>query len=298
MFGCGDDWTEDAIWLQLWLDRCRDGVWGCENVWTDVIWLQGWLDRCLRLWKCLNRCHLVTGMTGQVFEVVQMFEQLSFGYTYRDDWTGVWGCGNDWTDVIWLKWWLERGCLRCGNDDWKEGVWGVAMIEQMLFGVMMIGQVSEVVVVVEQMSFGCSDDWIEGVWGCGILAVIERMSFCCNDWTMGMAKIEHAVVTVDGADWTQNKVWVWQWLNRGCHLAAMMIQKRPCVYPVAVTEWRWLKNGCFGTSKIEHRPGVLSVAMIEQRCYLAAMMVDHRVCVGCGNGWAEDVIWIYVSDWS
>ena len=37
------------------------------------------------------------------------------------------------------------------------------MIEQMLFGVMMIGQVSEVVVVVEQMSFGCSDDWLEGV---------------------------------------------------------------------------------------------------------------------------------------
>lgn len=38
------------------------------------------------------------------------------------------------------------------------------MIEQM-FGVMMIGQVFEVVVVVEQMSFGCSDDWIEGVCG-------------------------------------------------------------------------------------------------------------------------------------
>lgn len=42
--------------------------------------------------------------------------------------------------------------------------------------------------------------------------------------------------------------------------------------------------GVLGTSKIEHRPGVLSVAMIEQRCYLAAMMVDHRVRVGCGNG--------------
>ena len=42
--------------------------------------------------------------------------------------------------------------------------------------------------------------------------------------------------------------------------------------------------GVLGTSKIEHRPGVLSAAMIEQSCYLAVMMVDQRVCVGCGNG--------------
>ena len=160
---------------------------GCNYGWTDAEMVFGVVEM-------LNRCRLATGMIGQVFEVVEMFEQMSFGY--RDDRTGVWGCGSDWTGVIWLQWWLNRGCLRCG-----------------------------------------------------ILAVIEHMSFCCNDWTMGMARIEHAVMTVHGADWTQNKVWVWQWLNRGCHLAAMMIQQRSCVYPVAVTEWRWLKNGCFGYVK-------------------------------------------------
>ena len=270
-------WMQNNVWVWRWLNR------GCHLAAVMVGQMPRW---CLGLWKCLNRCHLATGLIGQVFEVVQMFEQMSFGYTYRDDWTGVWGCGNDWTDVIWLQWWLERGCLRCGND-WTDVVW----CDDDWTGV-----------------WGCGSGWTDVIWlqwwldrgclRCGILAVIEHMSFCCNDWTMGLARMEHAVMTVYGADWTQNKVQVWQWLNRGCHLAAMMIQKRPCVYPVAVTEWRWLKNGCFGTSKIEHRPDVLSVAMIEQRCYLAAMMVDQRVGVGCGNDWAENVIWIYVSDWS
>lgn len=190
MFGCGDDWTEDAIWLQLWLDRCRDGVWGCENVWTDVIWLQGWLDRCLRLWKCLNRCHLVTGMTGQVFEVVQMFEQLSFGYTYRDDWTGVWGCGNDWTDVVWLKWWLERGCLRCGND-WTDVVW-------------------------------CDDDWT-GVWGCGsgwtdvIWLQWWLVRGCLRVWHTGSDRTYVILLqwldNGHGKDWTCCCDCRWCWLN-------------------------------------------------------------------------------------
>ena len=107
------------------------------------------------------------------------------------------------------------------------------------------------------------DVYPASLWGmlqCYLLC-LAICCYCLDSWTVMIMLVWW---------WSQDKVWMWSWLNTGWCLSVAMIELSFCCddgwTQPNVLVWQWLN------------------------CHSAAVMNEDRMTFGCCNDWTHDVL--------